>query len=137
VKGVQIQIFVPGAGDAQGRICSGTSRRASPFPDPPAGVLETVREKRYALRHSVLRPHHVADFLGMIWQIDQVLVHGAHMLNPGGERDQVVICIPGKLPVAERQLCPALLHLLVGVHLGIRKEPYKKRKRIRTNYRMT
>jgi hypothetical protein len=71
----------------------------------------------------------------MIWQIDQVPVHGAHMLNSGGERDQVVICVPGKLPVAERQLCPALFHLLAGVHLGVRKDPYKKIKRTRTYYR--
>jgi hypothetical protein len=73
----------------------------------------------------------------MTWQIDQVPVYGAHILNSGGERDQVVICIPGKLTVAERQLCPALLHLLVGVHLGVQKDPYKKRKRIRIHYRIT
>jgi hypothetical protein len=73
----------------------------------------------------------------MIWQIHQVSIHDAHVLNPGGERDQVVIGIPGKLPVAERQLRPALLYLPDGVLLGVRKDPYKKIKRIRTHYRMT
>jgi hypothetical protein len=72
----------------------------------------------------------------MIWQIHQVPIHGANVLNPGGERDQVVIGILGKLPVAETQLRPALLYLPDGVLLGVRKDPYKKIKRIRTHYRM-
>jgi hypothetical protein len=58
------------------------------------------------------------------------------VLDPGGECDQVVIPIPRKLPVAEGLLSPALLHLLVGMDLGIREEPYaRKEKKIRTCFR--
>jgi hypothetical protein len=56
-------------------------------------------------------------------------IHGAHVLDPGGERNQMVIWIPGRIRVGHFLFRPAFRHLVVGMRLGVRKEPYKKKKK--------
>jgi hypothetical protein len=55
-EGIQVKLRVPGASDAEGRICSSAGSRALPLADPPAGALETVADEGESIRHLLARP---------------------------------------------------------------------------------
>jgi hypothetical protein len=48
--------------------------------------------------------------------------------DPGGQRDEVVVGILGRIRIAQSLLIPALCHLRVGVRLRLREEVCKERK---------
>lgn len=56
-------------------------------------------------------------------------VNGAHVLDSGGERDQIVVAVPGRIRAWRGLLGPALCDLGNRMPLRIRKEPYKEKEK--------
>jgi hypothetical protein len=62
-------------------------------------------------------------------QVSKIPVHRAHVGDPGRQRGQVVIRIPGRIQILVRLCDPALSYLLLRVCMGIRKDPYKTKEK--------
>ena len=55
-EGVQIELRVPGAGDAEGGVSSSAGSGALPLTDPPASTLEAIADEGEGVRHLLARP---------------------------------------------------------------------------------
>jgi hypothetical protein len=56
-------------------------------------------------------------------------VHSPHVGNPGGQRDKMVVGVPGRIRVAKRLLSPALCYLLVRMRFRVREKLWKEKEK--------
>jgi hypothetical protein len=126
---IQVQLFVPGAGNTKCCISSGTRGGVFPLAEPSVGFLEPLSKEGEVVRHGLPRPQELEDLEGDFRQLVKMPVDDPHVCDPGITCNQVIISVPGSLGVSSTILNPQLGDLGVRVRLGLRKELWEKRKR--------
>jgi hypothetical protein len=61
VQGVQVQIFIPGAGEPKRCVSSGSRSRMAPLAEPLAGTKKPLGEDAEGVRHRLPRPETLED----------------------------------------------------------------------------
>jgi hypothetical protein len=128
-EGVQVQLRVPGAGNAKRGVSSGTGGRALPLPDPSAGTLEAVADEGEGVWHHFSRPESPEELGSYIRNVREIPIDGAHMGDSRIQRDQMVVGVPWRTKVLVGLANAMLSNLLHGKRLGVREETYAKKER--------
>jgi hypothetical protein len=128
-EGVQVQLRIPRAGDAECGVCPSAGSGALPFADPPAGTLEAVADQGEGIWHHFARPQSPEELGGYIRNIREIPINGAHVRHPRVQRNQMVIGGPWHAKILLGLANAMLLNPLYGKSLGVREEACAKKER--------
>jgi hypothetical protein len=137
VQGIQVQIFIPGAGEPKSCVSSGPRSRMAPLTEPPAGTKKPLGEAAEILRHRFPRPEALKDPDRCFWELAKMPVDNLHMCDPGKQGGDVVLYGPGDVRIGNRILGQELRDVHLRALLGIQEQPYGKIKRNRLENKPT
>jgi hypothetical protein len=115
-------VFVPRAGNMKCCISSGTGRGAHPFTKPFASIPEPLGKESQVVLHGLTGPQELEDLKVDFRHIAKMPVDDLHMCDPGVQRNEVIICIPGSIRIANNIFSPYLGDPFLRVRLGIREK---------------